>query len=130
VLEPRGGRFVQSKRLGEDRFDAALIVPFASRDWRVGLNVPVRASLNLNPHLFFGLEGGFAQPNFDSEHGLIVPLGALAGYTALFGSRVVDFTGLFSWDQFLSPSPSAGSDAIDAGTYRIGLGMVMHSLVQ
>jgi hypothetical protein len=117
-------------RDGPFRFDAALIVPFASRDWRVGLNLPVRASLNLNPHLFLGLESGFAQPNFSTSQGLIIPLGALAGYTALFGSRVVDFTGLFSWDQFIAPSPSAGNDAIDAGTYRIGLGVVIHSLVQ
>jgi hypothetical protein len=117
-------------RGGAFRFDGALVVPFASRDWRVGLSVPMRASVNLNPHLFFGLESGFAQPNFESAHGLTLPLGALAGYTALFGSKVVDFTGVFSWDHFLAPSPPPGSASVDAATYRVGLGVVLHSLVQ
>jgi len=117
-------------RAGAFRFDAALILPFASRDWRVGLSVPIRASVNLNPNLFFGLESGYVEPNFETADGVTLPLGALAGYTALFGSRVVDFTGVFSWDHFLAPSPAPGSAAIDAATYRVGLGVVLHSLVQ
>jgi len=117
-------------RDGAFRFDAALVVPFASRDWRVGLSVPLRASVNINPHVFTGLESGFVKPNFNDGHDLNVPLGALAGYTALFGSRVVDFTGVFSWDHFLSPSPAPGTSAFDAATYRIGFGVVFHSLVQ
>ncbi|HYQ42146.1 MAG TPA: hypothetical protein VER11_09260 [Polyangiaceae bacterium] len=117
-------------RAGAFRFDAALVVPFASRDWRVGLSVPLRASVNIDPHVFVGLESGFVKPNFNDAHDLDVPLGALAGYTALFGSRVVDFTGLFSWDHFLSPSPAPGTSAFDAATYRIGFGVVFHSLVQ
>ncbi|MEI9954385.1 MAG: hypothetical protein WDO74_36805 [Pseudomonadota bacterium] len=117
-------------RAGAFRLDAALMVPFATRDWRVGLNVPVRASVSVNPHLFFGLESGFVEPRFDVAHNLTLPLGALAGYTALFGSRVVDFTGLFSWDHFLAPSAPAGNAAVDTATYRVGLGVVLHSLVQ
>jgi len=117
-------------RGGAFRFDAALVVPFASRDWRVGLSLPMRASVNVNPHLFFGLESGYVQPNFEAAHGVTVPLGGLAGYTALFGSRVVDFTGVFSWDHFLAPSPAPGNSSIDAATYRVGLGVVLHSLVQ
>ena len=112
------------------RFDTALVVPFASRDWKVGLSVPVRASLNLNPHIFFGLESGLVKSNFNDAHDLMLPLGALTGYTALFGSRVVDFTGVFSWDHFLSPSPPPGNTAFDTATYRIGFGVVLHSLVQ
>ena len=112
------------------RFDAALMVPFASRDWWVGLNVPVRVSLNVDPHVFFGLESGFSEPRFDVAHDLTLPLGALAGYAALFGSRVVDFTGLFSWDHFLAPSAPAGTAVVDTATYRVGLGVVVHSLVQ
>jgi len=112
------------------RFDAALMVPFASRDWWVGLNVPLRASVNVTPRVFFGLESGFSEPRFDVAHNLTLPLGALAGYTALFGSRVVDFTGLFSWDHFLAPNAPAGNAAVDTATYRVGLGVVMHSLVQ
>ncbi|HEX2670877.1 MAG TPA: hypothetical protein VHM25_08395, partial [Polyangiaceae bacterium] len=117
-------------RGGAFRFDAALLVPFASRDWQVGLSVPLRASLNLDPHLFVGLESGFFKPNFNAANDATVPLGALVGYTALFGSRVVDFTGVFSWDHFLAPRPSPGSSSIDSATYRVGLGVVLHSLVQ
>lgn len=112
------------------RFDAALLLPFASRDWRLGLSVPLRASVNLNPHVFLSLESGLAKSNFNDAHDLTVPLGALAGYTALFGSRVVDFTGVFSWDHFLAPSPYPGTSAFDAATYRVGFGVVFHSLVQ
>lgn len=112
------------------RFDAALVLPFASRDWRVGLSVPLRSSVNLSPHVFVGLESGMSKPNFSDAHDLTVPLGALAGYTALFGKRVVDFTGVFSWDHFLAPSPSPGNSAFDTATYRVGFGVVMHSLVQ
>ncbi|HEY3252877.1 MAG TPA: hypothetical protein VGJ91_02980, partial [Polyangiaceae bacterium] len=117
-------------RAGAWRFDGALVVPFTTRDWTVGLNVPVRASLNVNPHLFFGLESGFVGLRFDVAHDASLPLGALAGYTALFGGRVVDFTGLFSWDHFLTPSAPAGNAAVDTATYRVGLGVVLHSLVQ
>lgn len=112
------------------RFDAALVVPFASRDWRVGLSVPLRASLNFDSHVFVGVESGFVKPNFNDGHDLNVPLGALAGYTGLFGSRVVDFTGVFAWDHFLAPSPLPGTSAFDVASYRIGLGVVFHSLVQ
>jgi len=117
-------------RGGAFRLDAALVLPFASRDWRLGLSVPARVSLNLNPHLFFGLESGFAKANFSDAHDLTLPFGALAGYTALFGNRVVDFTGLFSWDHFLAPSPAPGNGAFDVATYRVGFGVVFHSLVQ
>jgi len=117
-------------RGGAFRFDAALLVPFASRDWRVGLSVPLRASLNFDPHLFAGLETGFFKANFNAANDATVPLGALVGYTALFGSRVVDFTGVFSWDHFFAPRPSPGSSSIDSATYRVGLGVVLHSLVQ
>ncbi|HYQ01491.1 MAG TPA: hypothetical protein VER96_22615 [Polyangiaceae bacterium] len=112
------------------RLDTALVLPFASRDWRLGLSVPVRASVNLNPHLFVGLETGVAKPNFNDAHDFTLPLGALTGYTALFGNRLVDFTALFSWDHFWAPSPYPGNSAFDAATYRIGFGVVMHSLVQ
>ena len=115
-------------RAGCMRFDAALMVPFTTRDAWVGLNLPVRASLSVTPHVFFGLESGFVEPRFDVSHNLTVPLGGLAGYTALLGSTVVDFTGLFSWDHFLAPN--AAGDALDTGTYRVGLGVVLHSLVQ
>jgi hypothetical protein len=117
-------------RAGRFRFDGALLVPFATRDWWVGLNVPLRASVNVTPHLFFGLDSGFIEPRFDVKGNSNVPLGALAGYTALFGGTVVDFTASFAWDRFLSPMPADSAKALDVGSYRFGLGIVTHSLVR
>jgi hypothetical protein len=111
------------------RLDTGVFVPFATRDWSVGLTVPVRASVSVTPHVFFGLESGFAQARFDQRTSQI-PLGALAGYTALFGSRVVDFTAQFSWDSFVSPTSPDSGDTLDVKSYRVGLGVVMHSLVR
>ena len=112
------------------RFDGALFVPLATRDWSTGLTVPLRASVSLTSHLFLGLETGFVQPRFDYESDSKVPLGALAGYTALFGSRVVDFTSMFSWDSFFSPSADPPDDLVDVKSYRVGFGVVVHSLVR
>ena len=112
------------------RFDAALFVPFATRDWSTGLTVPLRGTVSLDAHVFLGLESGFVQPRFDYESDSLVPLGALAGYTALFGSRVVDFTGMFSWDSFWSPNADDASDGVDVKSYRVGLGFVIHSLIR
>jgi hypothetical protein len=111
------------------RLDTGLFVPFATRDWSVGLTLPLRASVSVSPHVFFGLETGFAQARFDRK-GSQVPLGALAGYTALFGSRVVDFTAMFSWDSFLSPTSADTGNGLDVKSYRVGLGAVIHSLVR
>jgi hypothetical protein len=113
------------------RFDAALFVPFATRDWSAGVTVPLRATVSLDAHVFLGLETGFAQQRFDDyENDSKVPLGALAGYTALFGSRVVDFTAMFSWDSFWSPNADDASSSVDVKSYRIGAGFVLHSLVR
>ena len=72
---------------------------------------------------------GFAQQRFDDyENDSKVPLGALAGYTALFGSRVVDFTAMFSWDSFFSSNADDGS-GVDVKSYRVGAAFVLHSLV-
>jgi len=90
----------------------------------------VRVSTNLGPHFFFGLESGFVEPRFDVAGDTAVPLGALAGYTALFGNRVVDFTASFAWDSFWLPAASDGVDAWNVGSYRAGLGVVIHSLVK
>lgn len=113
------------------RFDAAIFVPFATRDWSTGLTVPVRGSISLNPHVFVGLESGFAERKFDYQSDAVVPLSALAGYTALFGSRVVDFTAMFAWDSFYAPNGDVdGSSKVDVHSYRVGAGFVLHSLVK
>lgn len=110
------------------RLDAAFFLPFATRDWTAGVTVPVRGSVSVSPHVFFGLESGFAERNVDYESEAVVPLGALAGYTALFGSRVVDFTANFSWDSFYSPN--GDGDAVDVKSFRVGAGFVLHTLVR
>ncbi len=117
-------------RAGVLRLDGAVLIPFATRDWWVGLNVPLRATLSFTPHFFCGIESAFVQPRFEEAHATLVPLGALVGYTELFGSKVVDLTATFSWDSFLRPSPPAGAPAIEAREYRVGLGVVYHSLVR
>jgi len=117
-------------RAGPVRLDAAVFVPFATRAWWVGLNVPVRAALSVTPHFFVGAESGFVVPKFEEAHGATMPLGALVGYTELFGSKVVDVTAMLSWDSFLRPSPPDGASAVSPGAYRVGVGVVYHSLVR
>ncbi|HEV8550266.1 MAG TPA: hypothetical protein VGQ57_14580 [Polyangiaceae bacterium] len=112
------------------RLDTALFVPFATRDWWIGLNIPARVSVSVSPHFFVGAESGFVVRRFEDPHGVTIPLGGLIGYTELFGSRVVDFTGMFSWDSFYRPNPPNGADPVAAGAYRVGLGVVLHSLVR
>jgi hypothetical protein len=115
-------------RAGPLRFDASVQIPFATRDWSTGLTAPVRATFNVSPHVFFGAESGFYYARFDTPGQGSFPLGALAGYTDLFGSKLIDFTGMFSWDSFFLP----GSDGkpVDVRSYRIGAGVSLHSLVR
>ncbi len=117
-------------RAGRFRFDGAVLVPFATRDWWIGLNVPLRETVNITPHVFFGLESGFTEPRFDVKNNASVPLGALAGYTALWGATVADFTASFNWDRFLLVAPPSHQDAFDTGSYRFQLGVVFHKLVR
>jgi hypothetical protein len=117
-------------RTGPFRFDAAVLVPIATRDGTVGLNVPVRASMSVTPRFFFAIDSGVIDARVNHAHDTTVPLGALVGYTELFGSRVVDFTATFGWDDFWLPSPPAGRDALELGHYRVGFGLVYHALVR
>jgi hypothetical protein len=115
---------------GPFRLDAGVYVPIASRDWVVGLNVPVRATLNATPRFFFALESGLVEPRFDRTHDELVPLSVLGGYTELFGSRLVDFTATFGWDSFLRPSPAPDTRTFDLRQYRVGFGFTVHLLVR
>jgi hypothetical protein len=117
-------------RAGAFRFDAAILAPIATSDGSVGLNVPLRASVSLTPRFFFGIESGFVEQRLDTAHDTTVPLGALAGYTELFGSKVVDFTATFGWDDFWLPSPPKGRDKLELEHYRVGFGLVFHTLVR
>jgi hypothetical protein len=117
-------------RAGAFRIDSGVFVPFATRDWWVGLTVPLRVTVNPNPHFFLGLESGFVEPRFDVAGNATIPLGALVGYTELFGNKVVDFTAMFSWDRFWVPGAPKDQDTLELGLYRVGLGVVIHSLVK
>jgi hypothetical protein len=117
-------------RAGRFRFDGAVLVPFTTRDWTIGLNVPLRETYNFTPHVFFGLQSGFVETRFDVKGNASIPLGALAGYTELFGASVVDFTASFDWDRFVRVDPAAGANTLDIGSYRFCLGVVFHKLVR
>jgi hypothetical protein len=117
-------------RAGPVRLDAAVLVPFASRNWVFGLNVPLRASLSLGPRFFVALESGFVEPNFVASGDTTVPLAALVGYSELFGCRVVDFTASFAWDSFWLPSAPEGTEKLELDRFRVGLGLTIHMLVR
>jgi hypothetical protein len=51
-----------------------------------------------------------------------VPLAFGAGYTALFGSKLLELTGAFSWDHFLRPARPNGTDALDYKSFRVTFG--------
>lgn len=117
-------------RAGPARIDAGVFVPITTRDGGVGLNAPVRATVNLGPRFFVGVETGFFEQRFDGTSKATLPLGALAGYTDLFRNKVADITADFAWDDFYQPSPAAGRDALELRRYRVGLGLVVHLLVR
>ncbi|HEV8551265.1 MAG TPA: hypothetical protein VGQ57_19590 [Polyangiaceae bacterium] len=117
-------------RAGPARIDAGVFVPITTSDGGVGLNAPVRATVNLGPRFFLGVETGFFEQRFDGSSKATLPLGALAGYTDLFRNKVADITADFAWDDFYQPAPSAGRDAFELKRYRVGLGLVVHLLVR
>jgi hypothetical protein len=112
------------------RFDGGFFLPFATRDWSTGLTVPLRGSISVSPHVFFGLESGFVQRKFDYENDSKVPLGALAGYTLLWGNKVLDFTAMFTWDSFYSPNADDTMSDVNVKAYRVDAGIVLHQLVR
>lgn len=117
-------------RAGSLRLDSGVFVPMYLRDFAVGLNVPVRGSVNIGPSAFLALESGFVQPNFDVDGGAAVPLGALVGYTGLFGSRVADLTAEFCWDSFWRPTATDEGEPFELGAFRVNVGVVLHWMVK
>lgn len=112
------------------RIDTGIFVPFSARNPWVGLNVPLRVTLNATPHAFVGVESGFVEPRFDVDHDMAVPLGALAGYTLLFGPSVVDVTATFNWDNLWLVDPAPNVEEIQTGAYRVVFGLSVHKLVK
>lgn len=93
----------------------------------VALQVPVRATWNLSPHLFLIGSSGFAYDNMASSATAMMPLGAGAGYTFLFGKRLIDLTATFDWEGLLRFSPLPQQQALDPGSYHLALGFTFHS---
>ncbi len=115
--------------MGKGRIDTGVFAPILTGDETVvGLTIPIRYSMSVTPQIFWGVHSGFAEPSFDASNDMSLPLGALLGYTTVFGKRVVDFSGGITWDDFLLVSPPDGVDAIQAGSFRVMLGASFHSL--
>jgi hypothetical protein len=94
----------------------------------IGLNVPLRGSFNITPHWYVGGDSGLAVPRFDAPERTTVPLGFLVGYTLLAGSRLLDISAAFKWDEFLYLAPASGVDAIQPAIYRFNVGITMHKM--
>jgi len=95
----------------------------------LGLNVPLRAVLNITPALFAGIETGFLIPRFDEMDRSSLPLGGLLGYTILSGKRLIDFSASVKWDEFLYFSPASGINAVQSDNYRVDIGVTLHQMV-
>jgi len=123
-------------RMGPVRLDAGLYVPWEARtwvsggkgSWWAGFNAPVRATVNLTPNLFAGLDTGYVYPQFSRSDASTVPLGFLLGYSILLGKAVADVTATFTWDNFAQPG--APDDALRTDLYRVQFGVTMHRLVK
>lgn len=90
----------------------------------------LRATLNLLPSTFVGVESGFDWARFTLPHSTSVPLCGLVGYTRVFGGSVVDFTAAFSWPTFWLIDPAPGLDRLQPSAYRVMFGLVFHKLVE
>jgi len=117
-------------RAGPLRIDTGAFVPVAFRHWWLGLSTPVRATFNLLPSVFVGAESGFDWARFTLPHSTSVPLGGLAGYTAVIGSSVVDLTAGVSWPTFWLIDPAPELDRLQPSAYRVTFGLVVHKLVK
>jgi hypothetical protein len=95
----------------------------------IALNVPLRASYNLTPALFVLAETGFAADDLSRGSSAVLPMGAGAGWSLLWGKKLVDLTATFDWLGLLHFAPAAGQSAADAGSYRISAGVTLHSQV-
>lgn len=93
----------------------------------IGVNVPVRATWNLAPTFFVNAETGGFWDDPGEESRLTIPLGFGAGYTWLTGSRIIELTTSFTWDDWLLPSPPAGvSSSLQLGIFRVAAGASLY----
>lgn len=87
-----------------------------------GFNAPVRVIFNVLPALYVTGETGLVYDDFRASDAWTLPLAFGTGYTALFGSKLLELTGSFSWDQFLRPARQNDTDALDYKSFRVTFG--------
>ena len=117
-------------RLRNARIDTGLFVPIIFEDsTTAGLHLPVRYTQNLTPAVFVGGLSGLTEPDFDTSNDISLMLGALVGYTQVLDARVLDVTASFVWDDLLLFDAAEGIDAVQTGSFRVLLGVTIHSLV-
>jgi hypothetical protein len=93
---------------------------------RTGVVAPLRVTLNVVPALFVSAETAFAYDDFDVPDTVSVPLGFGAGYAFLAGSRLVEFTGSFTWDHFFLPARPNELAAFQPEVFRAAFGASMY----
>ena len=93
---------------------------------RAGFVAPLRATVNVVPALWLMAETGFAYDDFTVADSLSVPLGFGAGYAHLAGSRLIEFTGSFTWDHFLQPGRPNDRSLVQPEVFRVAFGASMY----
>lgn len=125
-----GGLFRWPK--GPTRLDVGLNVPMelgslkAPEVFLIGVNLPVRETLQLTPNWYMTLESGFVRTSFQTNANSSIPLGIGSGYTILAGKKLIDITALFQWDDLLMPHRPEGTDLFQPGSYRAVFGLSTH----
>lgn len=87
------------------RFDTGAYVPVSFEDrTALGLSIPARLAVQLTPHVHVGVTSGASFADLRApRRSATVPLGFLAGYSALLGEGVTLTVGPgFSWPMFVS----------------------------
>jgi hypothetical protein len=117
-------------RLDQARIDTGVFVPLLTDDGAsIGLNVPLRATFNLSPRWFVGVESGFYEAAFGKGPGASSSLGGSVGYTTFVGPRLIDFAVRLYWDDLVRYSPNSGESALDAASYQLVAGATFHAKV-
>ena len=97
-----------------------------SQPLHAGFVVPVRATVQVVRALWLSGETGVAYDDFDVADSVSVPLGFGGGYALLAGSRLVEFTGSFTWDHFLQPGTPNDSSLVEPEVFRVAFGATMY----
>lgn len=122
-----GGLFRWSS--GINRLDVGVHLPMdlgALKDPQamvVGINIPIRETIQFSPHWFMTAETGIVRTSLVAGEQASIPLGLGAGYTILAGKRIIELTALFQWDDFLLPAGKGGVDVFQPGSYRAAFGI-------